>query len=104
MLQESLSEFVSKFLVTEFSLISQVLVIREHVISFITHSTLHLLLFLLISTNLTSNKSVILSFKSRDWFFFISQNVAICPKTFSNHIDSYYKWHTGVTSSDVSPV
>ena len=23
-------------------------------------------------------------------FFFISQNVAICPKTFSNRVDSHY--------------
>ena len=37
-------------------------------------------------------------------FFLFSQNVAICPKTFSNRIDSYYKWHAGLTSSDVSPI
>ena len=37
-------------------------------------------------------------------FFVISQNVAICPKTFRNRIDSYCKWHAAVTSSDVSPV
>ena len=37
-------------------------------------------------------------------FFIISQNVAICPKTFSTRTDSYYKWHAGVTSSDVSPI
>ena len=33
------------------------------------------------------------------YFSFISQNVAICPTTFSSRTDSHYWWHLGVTFS-----
>jgi len=29
----------------------------------------------------------------------LGQNVAVCPKTFSNRFDSHYQWYTGDTSS-----
>jgi len=37
-------------------------------------------------------------------FFLISQNVAICPKTFSNIIDRQCRRHAGDTSSDISSI
>ena len=44
------------------------------------------------------------SFSFYDIFPIPPQNVAICPKTFSNRTDSNYKWRAAVTSSDVSPI
>jgi hypothetical protein len=39
-----------------------------------------------------------------DGLFFISQNTAICPKTFSNSTDRHCYRHAGDTSSDISPI
>jgi hypothetical protein len=39
-----------------------------------------------------------------NFYFIISQNVAVCPKTFSNNTDSHSKWHAADTSSDMSPI
>jgi hypothetical protein len=42
----------------------------------------------------------------RTWrdFFTNTQNLAICPKTFSNSIDIHCYWHAADTSSDISPI
>jgi hypothetical protein len=38
------------------------------------------------------------------FYFIISQNIAICLKTFSDSIDRRCLWNAGDTSSDISPI
>jgi hypothetical protein len=74
------------FFVTQVSPRAQVLIIQQWVVSLITHSALHQLLFLLISPNITYNKAAILPFESCGWCleyqFFNSQNKphTSCPQ------------------------
>ena len=38
------------------------------------------------------------------FIFFISQNIAICPKTLAVVFDNHYSWHVGITCTDTSPI
>jgi hypothetical protein len=55
------------FFVTQVSPKAQTLIIQRCIISFIAHSPLHQLLFLLIPNNITYNKAGTLPFQSCDW-------------------------------------